>query len=47
METRVLGYRASGSAYVTDGIKLIQVTGIDLDYPGYMPADDGTARHGA
>jgi hypothetical protein len=32
---RVLGGNVTGSTYVTDGIKLIKVTGIDLSFPGF------------
>jgi hypothetical protein len=39
VQTRVLGYEVTGSAYVTDGINLIEVTGIDLDFPGFRPKD--------
>jgi len=46
--SQALGYTASGSAYITDGIKLIEVTGIDLDFPGYVAPDttaDTTVRY--
>jgi hypothetical protein len=42
-ETRVLTAFVSGSAYITAGInKLIQVTDIDLSFPGYRDPSDKT-----
>jgi hypothetical protein len=38
---RVLTAFVSGSVYVTDGIHLVQVTNIDLSYPGYQ--ENGSA----
>ena len=39
-QTEVLTASVTGSAYITDGIHLIQVTDIDLSFPGYLnPAD--------
>jgi hypothetical protein len=39
--TRILSASVTGSAYVTEGIdKLIQVTGIDLSFPGYRALGD-------
>ena len=39
-QTRIFSAFVNGSAYVTDGIHLIQVKGLELTFPGYMPADD-------
>jgi hypothetical protein len=41
---RVLGANVTGSAYVTDGIHLIQVKGIDLSFPGYMAPGETDSR---
>jgi hypothetical protein len=38
--TRVLSANVTGSAYVTEGINLIQVTGIDLSFPGFRALSD-------
>ncbi|MBV9197472.1 MAG: hypothetical protein JO168_25345 [Solirubrobacterales bacterium] len=41
-ETRVLTASVTGSAYITDGIHLIQVKDIDLSFPGYRNPNDNT-----
>lgn len=41
-ETEVLTGFASGDAYITDGIKLIEVQNIDLSFPGYRNPNDTT-----
>jgi len=41
-ETRVLTASVTGSAYITDGIDLIQVKDIDLSFPGYRNPNDNT-----
>ncbi len=44
-ETQVLTASVTGSAFITQGInKLIQVTNIDLDFPGFQDPNDGQAQ---
>jgi hypothetical protein len=38
--TRILSANVTGSAYVTEGINLIQVKNIDLTFPGYKALSD-------
>ena len=40
--TRIRSGTVTGSAYVTQGINLIQVQGIDLSFPGFRDPDDTT-----
>jgi hypothetical protein len=42
--TRILSANVTGSAYVTDGINLIQVTGIDLSFPGFRALSDPRSK---
>ena len=39
-ETQVLTASVTGSAFITQGIKLIQVKNVDLDFPGYGDPND-------
>ena len=41
-ETEVLSAFVTGSAYVTEGINLIQVKDIGLSFPGYQDPNDNT-----
>jgi hypothetical protein len=42
--TRILSANVTGSAYVTEGINLIQVTGIDLSFPGFKALSDPRSK---
>ena len=44
-EAEVYSANVTGDAYVTDGIHVIKVTGIDLSFPGYMPPGVGASAN--
>ncbi len=39
-QTRIFSALVHGSMYITDGVHLIDVSDMDLTFPGYMPPDD-------
>lgn len=43
-QATVLSAGVTGSAYITQGIHLIQVENIDLQFPGYQNPDSGASR---